>query len=109
MPTSDGNLWSVLDDLVAAGIDGLNPLEVMAGMTVKRVRQHYPELCLTGGIDVSQLLSFGTPDEVRAVCRQTVADAGGVGYFLGSSTELHWDVRLENAVAMFETAWECSR
>jgi hypothetical protein len=103
---SDGNLWSLLDDLVAAGIDGLNPLEVMAGMTVKGVRERYPQLFLTGGIDVSQLLSFGTQQEVRAVCRQAIADTGGVGYFLGSTTELHWDVRLENAVAMFETAWE---
>ena len=103
---SDGNLWPILDDLVAAGIDGLNPLEVLAGMTVKEVRQRYPRLFLTGGIDVSQLLPFGTPDEVRQVCRQTIADAGGVGYFIGSTTELHWGVKPENAMAMFETAWE---
>jgi hypothetical protein len=103
---SDGNLWPVLDDLVSAGIDGLNPLEVLAGVTVKKVRQRYPSLFLTGGIDVSQLLPLGTPAEVRAVCRQAIADTGGRGYFLGSSTELHWDVKLENAIAMFETAWE---
>jgi len=103
---SDGNLWPVLDDLVSAGIDGLNPLEVAAGMTVKEVRERYPQLFLTGGIDVSQLLVYGTPEEVRAACRQAIADAGGRGYFLGSTTEIHWDVRLENAIAMFETAWE---
>jgi uroporphyrinogen decarboxylase len=102
---SDGNLWPVLDDLVGAGIDGLNPLEVLAGMTVKEVRQRYPNLFLTGGIDVSQLLPLGRPEEVRQVCRQAIADTGGRGYFIGSSTELHWDVKLENAVAMFETAW----
>jgi len=102
---SDGNLFPVLDDLVAAGIDGLNPLEVLAGMTVGKVRERHPHLFLTGGIDVSQLLSFGTPDEVRAASRQAIAEAGGRGYFLGSTTELHWDVKLENAVAMFETAW----
>jgi len=106
---SDGNLFPVLDDLVAAGIDGLNPLEVLAGMTVGAVRQRYPRLFLTGGIDVSQLLSFGTPDEVRAACRQAIAEAGRRGYFLGSSTELHWDVSLENALAMFESAWETGR
>jgi hypothetical protein len=103
---SDGDLWPVLDDLVAAGIDGLNPLEVMAGMTVAAVRQRYPHLFLTGGIDVSQLLALGTPAEVRAACQEAIAAAGGRGYFLGSTTELHWDVRLENAIAMFETAWE---
>jgi hypothetical protein len=103
---SDGNLFPVLDDLVVAGIDGLNPLEVLAGMSVGKVRQKYPKLFLTGGIDVSQLLSFGAPDEVRAACRQAIAEADGRGYFLGSTTELHWDVKLENAIAMFETAWE---
>jgi uroporphyrinogen decarboxylase len=102
---SDGNLWLVLDDLVAAGIDGLNPLEVLAGMEVAEVRKRYPKLFLTGGIDVSQLLTNGTPDEVRATCEQAIRDTGGRGYFMGSSTELHWDVRLENAMAMFETAW----
>ena len=103
---SDGNLWSVPDDLVAAGIDGLNPLEVLAGMTVKEVRECYPDLFLTGGVDVSQLLPFGTPEEVREACRQSIADTNGRGYLLGSSAELHWDVKLENAIAMFETAWD---
>ncbi|MCP4645075.1 MAG: hypothetical protein GY851_31825 [bacterium] len=103
---SDGNLWPILDDLVAAGIDGLNPLEVLAGMTPKTVRDAYPNLFLTGGIDVSQLLPLGTPDEVRTACRQAIHDTNGRGYFLGSSTELHWDVPLANARAMFETAWE---
>ncbi|MCL4506997.1 MAG: hypothetical protein M1140_13375 [Chloroflexi bacterium] len=103
---SDGNLWQITDDLVGAGIDGLNPLEVMAGMTVEAVRARYPHLVLTGGIDVSDLLVYGTPDDVRAACRAAIAATGGRGYFIGSSTELHWDVNLENAIAMFETAWQ---
>ena len=103
---SDGNLWIVLDDLVEAGVDGLNPLEILADMTVKKVRDQYPNLFLAGGIDVSQLLTLGTPEEVRATCRQAIADTGGRGFFMGSSTELHWDVKLENATAMFESAWE---
>ncbi|NUQ70231.1 MAG: hypothetical protein HUU17_05350 [Chthonomonadales bacterium] len=103
---SDGNLMSVLDDLIATGIDALNPLEVLAGMTPECVRAAYPDLVLTGGIDVSVLLTYGTPDEVREVCRKAIRDTGGRGYLMGSTTELHWDVRLENAIAMFETAWE---
>ncbi len=101
---SDGNLWDVMDDLVAAGIDGLNPIEVLAGMTVGEVRRRHPNLFLAGGIDVSQLLALGTPDEVRAACGQAIHDTAGRGYFMGSSTELHWDVKLENAVAMVDAA-----
>ncbi len=106
---SDGNLWSMMDDLVATDIDGLNPIEVAAGMTVRALRERYPRLCLTGGVDVSQLLPLGTPEEVRAACRENIAATGGVGYFLGSSTELHWEIPLTNIIAMFECAWETAR
>ncbi len=106
---SDGNLWSFMDDLVRTGIDGLNPLEVTAGMTVREVRQRYPHLFLAGGIDVSQLLVNGSPEEVRAVCQQTIADSGGYGYFMGSTTELGPGVKLENAIVMFETAWSSAQ
>jgi hypothetical protein len=102
---SDGNLWSILDDLLETGIDGLNPLETLAGMDAERLRTAYPGLVLTGGIDVSQLLTYGTPEEVRETCLNAIRATEGRGYFMGSTTELHWDVKLENAIAMFETAW----
>jgi uroporphyrinogen decarboxylase len=100
---SDGNLWGILDDLVGAGIEGLNPLETLADMTVKKVRQKYPHLFLAGGIDVSQLLPLGTPEEVRAVCLEAIKDTQGRGFFMGSTTELHWEIPLENVRTMFET------
>ena len=103
---SDGDLWPVMDDLVEAGIDGLNPVEVAAGMTVREVRERYPHLFLTGGVDVSQLLPLGTPEEVRAASRENIAATDGVGYFLGSTTELHWEIPTDNMLAMFEVAWE---
>ncbi len=103
---SDGNLWPILDDLVAAGIDGLNPLEVQADMTVRAVRERYPNLFLTGGVDVSQLLPLGTPEEVREASLENIRAAEGRGYFLGSSTELHWEIPTENILAMFEAANE---
>ena len=41
---SDGNLNPILDGLVEAGIDGLNPIEVLAGMDVGAIhrRRVYP-------------------------------------------------------------------
>jgi hypothetical protein len=103
---SDGDLWAVMDDLLAAGIDGLNPIEVAAGMTVREVRERYPTLFLTGGVDVSQLLPLGTPEEVRAACIENLRATEGRGYFLGSTTELHWEIPLENMLAMFAVTWE---
>ncbi len=104
---SDGNLNAIVGDLLEAGIDGLNPIEVVAGMSVSDLRQKYGDrLFLAGGIDVSQLLPFGTPEQIRDVCFQTIKDAGVRGYFLGSTTELHPNIPAENVKAMFDAARE---
>lgn len=102
---SDGYLIEVMDDLVATGIDGLNPIETVAGMNLKEVRQKYPQLFLAGGIDMSQLLSNGTPDEVRQVCRQAIHDVYP-GFFMGSTTEADNSCQTANLIAMYEVAME---
>ncbi|MBI2503443.1 MAG: hypothetical protein HYW07_09480 [Candidatus Latescibacteria bacterium] len=103
---SDGYLMEVMDDLLATGIDGLNPIETVAGMSLKEVREKCgPRLFLAGGIDMSQLLSNGTPDQVRVACRQAIADAGP-GFFMGSTTEADNSCTLENLLAMYQVAHE---
>jgi hypothetical protein len=93
-----------LDDLVAAGIDGLNPIETVAGMSLKELREKVgPRLFLAGGIDMSQLLSNGSPEEVRQVCQQAVRDAYP-GYLMGSTTEADNSCKLENLLVMREVA-----
>jgi hypothetical protein len=103
---SDGQLEEALDDLVAAGCDGINPIETLAGMTLADTRRRVgPRIYLAGGIDMSQLLSNAEPDEVRQVCRQSVRDAYP-GYFMGSTTEADNSCRLENLLVMREVALE---
>ncbi|MHB9023003.1 MAG: uroporphyrinogen decarboxylase family protein [Armatimonadota bacterium] len=101
---SDGYLMDVMDDLIDAGIDGLNPIETVAGMNLREVKEKYGDkIFLAGGIDMSQLLSNGTPDEVREVCRQAIRDASP-GYLMGSTTESDNSCRLENLLAMYQVA-----
>ncbi len=98
---SDGNLWDILDDLVSAGIDLLHPLEPLAGMDPARVHKRYPHLILCGTIDVSQLLPFGTEQEIAdQVVRNIEATEGRI--MVGSSTEVHNEVPLENYLALHE-------
>jgi uroporphyrinogen decarboxylase len=101
---SDGNLWDVLDDLVATGIDGLNPLEPLSRMDAVQVRARYPKLVLAGGIDASQLLCYGTPAQVRLEVERVLDATQGRGILLGSSTEIHPACALGNVLAMWEAA-----
>ena len=49
---SDGCLCEIMDDLMDIGIDGINPIEPLAGMTLQKLRARYgDDLLLVGGID----------------------------------------------------------
>jgi len=103
---SDGYLMEVMDDLIEAGIDGLNPIETVAGMNLEEIKQKYGrKIFLTGGIDMSQLLSRGSAEEVKEVCREAIRVAYP-GYFIGSTTESDNSVKVENLIAMREVAME---
>ncbi|HOL49047.1 MAG TPA: uroporphyrinogen decarboxylase family protein [bacterium] len=102
---TDGNVMPILDNLVATGIDGLNPLEVIAGMNLKEIRKRHKDLIMLGGIDCSQLLPYGTREQVRQATIQAIQD-GGPWYFPGSSTELHDNIPLDNIRVMVDTIRE---
>lgn len=101
---SDGNLWQILDDLLEAGIDGLNPLEPIAGMELEPLKRRYGHrLILVGGIDCSQLLPLGTPEQIRGAVQHAVQVAApGGGFFIGSSSEVNPATPLENVLAFYE-------
>lgn len=100
---SDGNLWAVLEDFRKVGIDGINPLEPLSKMYAGDVHKAYPDWILMGGIDVSQLLPFGSEAEVRATVRKTIDEAGASGrLWIGSTTEIHPAARLQNVLAMWD-------
>lgn len=96
---SDGNLNPIMDDLAAAGIDGLNPIEIQAGMDLSDLHRRYPSLIFLGGIDVSRLLPFGKPQEINDAVVKAIEDTEGK-ILIGSSTEVFNEVPLENFMAM---------
>ena len=108
---SDGNLYSLLDMIVAAGPDAVNPIEPVAGMELKRVKQLVGDkVCLSGNIDCGDLLPHGSVDEVHAAVRQAIADAGqGGGYIVTSSNSVHSSCKAENFVAMVEACLKYGR
>ncbi len=98
---SDGNLYKLLDGLVDAGIDFLNPIEVAAGMDIKEIHRRYPKLVMAGGIDASQLLPYGSEVEVKYAVKKAIDDAEGK-ILIGSSTEIGDTVPLRNFIALKE-------
>jgi uroporphyrinogen decarboxylase len=100
---SEGNLWPLMDDLVATGVDGLNPLEPHSGMDLEAVRDRYGKLALWGGVDNSYLLVRGAPDDVRRRVRELIRLGGHGGILIGSTGQIHPACRRENLLAMIET------
>ncbi|HUW34626.1 MAG TPA: uroporphyrinogen decarboxylase family protein [Planctomycetota bacterium] len=100
---SDGYVMDIMDDLIAAGIDGLNPIEKAAGMDIYEIRRRWPQVILVGGVDVTHLLPTGTPEAVRRETRRIISECGSEGRLLiGSSTELENNVPLENYLAFHD-------
>ncbi len=105
---SDGNLYPLLDMIVSAGPNGINPIEPVAGMELARVKKLVgAKVCVTGNIDCGQLLPHGTPEQVRAAVQQAIADAApGGGYILTSSNSIHSSCDPQNFVTMIRACHE---
>jgi len=101
---TDGCLWQVMDDIVGTGIDCLDPIEPIAGMDIGDVKERYGDrIALAGNVDCTQLLTFGTPEQVEEAVKETIAKAGvGGGLILASSNSIHPAVVPANYRALVE-------
>ena len=75
---SDGDIRPILDMLIDAGIEGLNPLEKRAGMAMTEIRKKYPRLILTGGMDNTNTLVNGPVEKIEKEAREII-DLGKEG------------------------------
>ncbi len=103
---TDGNIWAVLEDMVKAGIDALDPIEPAAGMDIGEVKARYGDrIAVIGNVDCSFVLTRGTTEEVVDAVKETIAKASpGGGHILASSNSVHPAVKPENYKAMVEAA-----
>jgi len=108
---TDGDIWSIFDMLIEAGLDGIHPIDPVAGMDIGKAKAKYGDrICLVGGIDCAQLLSFGTEEEVRQAVKDCLAKAGaGGGLICASSNTIHSGVKPENYVAMVKAIRQYGR
>ncbi|MCX7803761.1 MAG: hypothetical protein N3A38_01095 [Planctomycetota bacterium] len=90
---SCGNITKLIPDLIDAGFDGLNPLEVKAGMDLLAIKKEYGDrLVLQGGIDARKMKD-GAAIEEEIRTKLPEAKKGG-GYIFHSDHSLSSDISL---------------
>jgi uroporphyrinogen decarboxylase len=101
---SDGNLMAVIDDLVAAGIKGLHPIQPNAMDIIELKKKYGDKLCFLGNIDMD-IMTRCEPKDVEALVLKNLKNiAPGGGYILGASNSVPEYIPVKNYNAMRETA-----
>ena len=106
---SDGDVSSALPFLVKCGIDGLNPVEISAGMHYADIKREYGDkIAIVGGMDAVDVLAFGSVDEVEAETKKLIDVAGKGGGLIAASSSGQIDMSMsaENVAAFYETVWD---
>ena len=101
----DGNINPIVEDLVEAGIDGIDPIDTSAGVDLADIKVRFGNrVAVKGGVPVA-LLCEGSPQQVRACVKECLDIAGPEGYILSSTSDITASVKPENYAAMLE-AWQ---
>ncbi len=106
---NDGAIRRVIPEMVAAGIDLLNPIQWRcAGMEREALKRDFgAQVVFHGGMDNQRTLPFGTVDDVRREVLDNLRLLGaGGGYILAPCHNIQALTPPENIVAMYETCYE---
>ena len=94
---TDGQIMAVLDGLVEAGIDGIDPIDPQAGMDLAKVKQFYgSRIAIKGNVNCASILVSGPKEAVVQEVKECIAKAGkNGGYVCSSSNSIHKGVQPE--------------
>jgi uroporphyrinogen decarboxylase len=104
---SCGAIRPIIPDLIEAGVDALNPIQVSAaGMDTGPLKRDFGRdvVLWGGGVDTQRTLPTGSVTEVRDEVRRRLDDLMPEGGFVFAAVHnIQADVPPENIVAMWET------
>ncbi|MBS7614267.1 hypothetical protein KEJ18_00785 [Candidatus Bathyarchaeota archaeon] len=108
---TDGNIWPIINDLVATGIDALHSVDPSAGMRLAEVKQRFcDKIAVCGNVDAATTMAYGTPLQVVEEAKQCIRDAApGGGFFLTTSNCIYKGVPPTNAIILSETGQKYGR
>ncbi len=105
-----GSIYWALPDIIDSGMDIINPVQVSArDMDTDRLKREFGQdvVFWGGGADASQVLPFGTPEDVKEEVKRRIHDlAPGGGFVFAPIHNIQAEVPPENIVALFEAAYE---
>jgi len=103
---TDGNVWSILDDLIDAGIDGWHGIQMNIGMDLAKLKKLYGEkICFFGGVNCETYIT-GSAGEVRNEIKNSLRNAAaGGGLVLSCSNVVPPGSRLD----IYRAGLECLR
>jgi uroporphyrinogen decarboxylase len=107
---SCGSIYQILPDLIAAGLDIINPVQTSAAdMDPVRLKREFGK-DLTfwgGGCDTQGVLKDGTPQQVRDDVRRRIEIfARDGGFVFNQIHNILPEVPPENVIAMYDAAYE---
>jgi len=99
---TDGNVTSLLEMFIEAGVEAFHPSDPSAGMDIVAVKKKYgDQLAVLGGMDTGDPLCYWPmPQVVNEVKRRIAELAPGGGWMIASSNTIHSGVKPENYHAM---------
>jgi uroporphyrinogen decarboxylase len=106
---SCGSVRSYIPQLIEIGIQILDPVQPKArDMDSKQLKMDFGnQLAFHGGVDIQEVLPFGTKEDVEVETNLRIGAFGtGGGYILSPSHAVQADVPPENLVTMCRTALE---
>lgn len=106
---SCGAIFPLIEDLIDAGVDILNPVQTNAqGMDLRLLKETFGErIVFWGGIDEQKLLPAGTQEEIRSKVKEIQRIMGNEGgYVAAVSHNIQSDAPPENIAAVFRTLGE---
>ena len=103
---SCGSIESLLESIIEAGFDILNPVQCSAAnMEPERLKAKYGDRLVFwgGGVDTQKTLPFGTPKEIKKeVAERIKIFKKNGGFVFNTIHNLQASVPIENIVAMIE-------
>lgn len=104
---SCGSMINLMDELIEAGVDILNPVQISAaGMDPNLLKSKYGKKLVFwgGGIDPQKTMPFGTPEEIKKETRENVSIfSKGGGFVCANVHNIQANTPVENIISFFKS------